>query len=503
MPKLDERLLRLDSVLDKLERVEAERTIETLEERLRKLESGSHHQAPTREPAAPEPTQGFEFGASAKTILTAALALVVPISTVLYGQIERRRQQLETEHEIVKTHLGDVLEGDPTDPYDLNHLRHLRFLRRLAPQDEPPDTDDLKAILGTWADEEYQLKLRQIERKSKGLTNRINDQRVEIERLEMKLQVERGWYLVEYDKWQRTTPPRDEQLHATISQLRATITTSFERKDAQIDELRTNLQSDENDWETLMIARSTTSTFARPPLEPIEYLERQCEGRELGSQELSYSKRLAACTQAGSLYYTKALLALDEDPDVEQLDLWFRSANDHFERACDAKWAKACKLLSDSYRRGHVRSPQRQQALTPRYQIERELIEEAESLGLPDGANGLGWYYLQGEGVPEDKERARELFDRSCRLGSLNGCDSLGTWYQREQDLEEAELWFTHACEGDEIRGCVNHINLLLELNSSDFATLQPSTGLSTELDSSLNPPENRATSTHDASDSN
>jgi TPR repeat protein len=462
MSDLETRLVKLDGILAKLEQVKLAETVKSLEARLRELEAARPSE-PTP-PPPPPPT----IGPTLKAALAGAVAAVVPISTVLYGIMEQQRQRLATEHEIVKAHLDDALASDAADVYDLEHLRHLRFLKSLAPEGAKPDPDDLKTNLGTWAQLEYRLKMRQIEQASKNLGEDINQRRVEIAWLEMNLRIDWGWYEQEFAKWVKTEQQPDEELVAAI-------TKGLHQRQANIDDKHEELEAWEHDWDQLAIAREQGQSSLTPLLDPTDTLARKCDATS-ATTDRQRKDRLAACVLEGRFYYRYALEGGEEHPNYE---IWINAANDRFERACDESWAEGCRHLADSYRRKHVRDPLRLAKLEPQYVTELALVMKAHGLGDPAASNALGWYYLEAEGVEKDEQRAFDLFRLSCRQGVLNGCDSLGTWYARsatkqsgstaEESKSLAAEWFNFACDGGEVRGCVNAINLKLNTPPSAF----------------------------------
>src|SRR5262249_48928074 len=73
----------------------------------------------------------------------------------------------------------------------------------------------------------------------------------------------------------------------------------------------------------------------------------------------------------------------------------------------------------------------------------------------------LGMYYLRGEIVPRDLNRAAEHFEQSCNMGVPLGCYNLGTLFDsaaspflREDFARAAEL-YQKSC-GGEPRACAN-----------------------------------------------
>ena len=57
----------------------------------------------------------------------------------------------------------------------------------------------------------------------------------------------------------------------------------------------------------------------------------------------------------------------------------------------------------------------------------KELYEKACIGGYADGCFDLGNMYYYGDGVKQDKNKALNLFDKSCNLNYQIGCD----WYNK------------------------------------------------------------------------
>ena len=90
--------------------------------------------------------------------------------------------------------------------------------------------------------------------------------------------------------------------------------------------------------------------------------------------------------------------------------------------------------------------------------------QDAESLrlGCDNGdaraCNNLGFMYYAGDGVPQDFDRARSLYDQACNGGAMRGCSNLGLMYGTGQgvteDLARALGLFQQACDGGAMLGC-------------------------------------------------
>ena len=76
------------------------------------------------------------------------------------------------------------------------------------------------------------------------------------------------------------------------------------------------------------------------------------------------------------------------------------------------------------------------------------------------GCSYLGAMVESGEGVPEDKQHAVELYQTACDGGEMLGCASLGVMYLSgkgvAKDENRAVDFFHKACDGGEMFGCAS-----------------------------------------------
>ncbi len=79
--------------------------------------------------------------------------------------------------------------------------------------------------------------------------------------------------------------------------------------------------------------------------------------------------------------------------------------------------------------------------------------------GHAGSCNSLGFSYFDGRGVPLDRTRAAELFDRSCQGGDMYGCNNLGTAHLAglgaTRSPRLAVQFYERACEA-EPKHCYN-----------------------------------------------
>lgn len=80
------------------------------------------------------------------------------------------------------------------------------------------------------------------------------------------------------------------------------------------------------------------------------------------------------------------------------------------------------------------------------------LNAEAAESGHHDAVLAMGWFYLNGEGVDKDIERAKKWYRRSARQGDRRAMFSLGQIACLERDFPEALIWFKRAAEAGHAR---------------------------------------------------
>jgi hypothetical protein len=74
--------------------------------------------------------------------------------------------------------------------------------------------------------------------------------------------------------------------------------------------------------------------------------------------------------------------------------------------------------------------------------------------GQPESCGILG--FAAHYGKPEDKERARVLYEKACKGGAQFGCAGLGVLEKEKKNFTEALRLFTGACDAGNARGCQN-----------------------------------------------
>ena len=69
-------------------------------------------------------------------------------------------------------------------------------------------------------------------------------------------------------------------------------------------------------------------------------------------------------------------------------------------------------------------------------------VYPACDLGEMKACNYLGYLYAQGLGGDQDREKARDVYQRACDQGTLSSCASLGSLYQDAGNNDEAASTF-------------------------------------------------------------
>jgi uncharacterized protein len=87
-----------------------------------------------------------------------------------------------------------------------------------------------------------------------------------------------------------------------------------------------------------------------------------------------------------------------------------------------------------------------------------KLIERSCAMGTPQGCSALGLLYSKGLGVSRNYDRAFELLQWSCTRADGEACAGLATLYARGHgappDMVQSESLFRRACELGDDRGC-------------------------------------------------
>ena len=75
------------------------------------------------------------------------------------------------------------------------------------------------------------------------------------------------------------------------------------------------------------------------------------------------------------------------------------------------------------------------------------LNAEAADHGMHDAILAMGWFYLNGVGVPADYGKATHWYKKAARTGDLSAFYSLGHIAWLQGDYDDALLWLNRAIE--------------------------------------------------------
>lgn len=87
--------------------------------------------------------------------------------------------------------------------------------------------------------------------------------------------------------------------------------------------------------------------------------------------------------------------------------------------------------------------------------------ENACDGGNAGGCFRLGLFYMKGEAVKQDYQKAATLLTKACDGGAVYGCNQLGILYADgkgvRQDFQKAKKLFGLACDKGIEQGCTNY----------------------------------------------
>jgi TPR repeat protein len=75
------------------------------------------------------------------------------------------------------------------------------------------------------------------------------------------------------------------------------------------------------------------------------------------------------------------------------------------------------------------------------------LNAQAAESGIRDAVLAMGWFYLNGVGVEQDREQAQRWYRKSARQGDPRAMFSLGQMAYDERDYVDALVWFRRAAD--------------------------------------------------------
>lgn len=123
----------------------------------------------------------------------------------------------------------------------------------------------------------------------------------------------------------------------------------------------------------------------------------------------------------------------------------------YFSFACDGGHVAACVNLASLYERGQGVPEDRARAA--------ELYRQGCEADLQLACVGLGRLMANGEGVPQDDAGALKLFEQACTAGQGSGCTAWGQMLEggfgAEVDVAEAFARYRLGCEGGDPDGCI------------------------------------------------
>src|SRR5271166_4599743 len=86
---------------------------------------------------------------------------------------------------------------------------------------------------------------------------------------------------------------------------------------------------------------------------------------------------------------------------------------------------------------------------SPLPQATRESLEKAAAAGSAEAMYMLGELYYEGEGLPQDSQKAAEWYEKAAAGGSVAAMNDLGVMYQEghglAQDYQRARDWYERA----------------------------------------------------------
>ncbi len=109
---------------------------------------------------------------------------------------------------------------------------------------------------------------------------------------------------------------------------------------------------------------------------------------------------LDGCAHLGAMYELGAGIKQNKTKAIEL-----------FEKVCDGDRFDGCVVLGHLYQEDKNSMGKAKQA-----------YEKACTGGISSGCNNLGIWYIKGDNVPQDNEKALEYFNKACNMKDENGC---------------------------------------------------------------------------------
>lgn len=100
-----------------------------------------------------------------------------------------------------------------------------------------------------------------------------------------------------------------------------------------------------------------------------------------------------------------------------------------------------------------------------KYQEEAKLYKNAcnNKMWLKDFCSSLAGCYIEGRGVKQDYQKAKELYKKLCDVNYSNACYNLGVLYsdgEIKQDFNKSAQFYKKACDLENSNGCFNLAHL-------------------------------------------
>lgn len=104
--------------------------------------------------------------------------------------------------------------------------------------------------------------------------------------------------------------------------------------------------------------------------------------------------------------------------------------------------------------RSRVCNPEQQGLAQKHAAMTAKLFVKACDLKHPHACVVTGSAHRVGNGVPLDKDKAREFYQAGCELGDAAGCARVGQLYAEANDEPNAMTWLRRGCDGGELEAC-------------------------------------------------
>lgn len=118
------------------------------------------------------------------------------------------------------------------------------------------------------------------------------------------------------------------------------------------------------------------------------------------------------------------------------------------EKACHEDGvAAACYIVAKKLEDGYIRQDDPDKIF--------KLYKKSCDMGDMDACKSLGDIYNEGRGlVKADHKQARDIYKKSCDAGLGDACFELGHFYKYDKDFKKAVELYEFACVNDAPHGC-------------------------------------------------